>query len=54
MELVGLLLTAVRWYLFISFYIVQKQTVASLDNSCNRGVPKEATQWFAAAQGNAI
>ena len=54
LELVPLLLTAVRLYLFMLLCIVRKQTIASLGNSSYRRVPKKATQWFAAAPENAI
>ena len=34
------------FFLFF-FYLVQKQTIVSLDTSCYRGVPLKANLWFA-------
>ena len=34
---------------FFKYYTDEKQTIASLDTSCYRGVPKKANNLFAAA-----
>ena len=35
------------FFFFAFFYLVQKQTIVSLDTSCYRGVPLKTNLWFA-------